>query len=68
MTTYTAVATRDEGWWTISVKEVPGLFTQTRRLDQIEDMVRDALILFPEVESQPSTAEVDIVIEEPIAT
>lgn len=48
---FPAGATRNDGWWTVTVDEVSGLFTQTRRLDQIEEMVRDALILFPEVEA-----------------
>lgn len=38
----TAQCTRSGGWWAIECPEIPGLFTQTRRLDQVEDMVRDA--------------------------
>lgn len=41
----TARVTRSDGWWAISVDEIPGLFTQTRRLDQVADMVRDAASL-----------------------
>ena len=41
----TARVTRSEGWWAISVEEIPGLFTQARRLDQVADMVRDAASL-----------------------
>ena len=37
-----AHATRCDGWWAVSCPDIPGLFTQVRRLDQIEDMVRDA--------------------------
>ena len=37
--------TRSEGWWAISVEEIPGLFTQARRLDQVANMVRDAASL-----------------------
>ena len=40
--TVTAVCTRSGGWWAVEVPEIPGLFTQARRLDQVEDMVRDA--------------------------
>ena len=40
--TVTAIAQRSGDWWAIEVPEIPGLFTQTRRLDQIDDMVRDA--------------------------
>ena len=38
----TAIARRSGDWWAIEVPEIPGLFTQTRRLDQIDGMVRDA--------------------------
>lgn len=38
----TAVCTRNGGWWAVEVPEIPGLFTQARRLDQVEAMVRDA--------------------------
>ncbi|WEV47301.1 XRE family transcriptional regulator [Bifidobacterium sp. ESL0690] len=38
----TAIATRSGKWWAIEVPERPGLFTQVRRLDQVDSMVRDA--------------------------
>lgn len=38
----TAIARRSDGWWAIEVPEIPGLFTQARRLDQVDRMVRDA--------------------------
>ena len=41
----TALVTRSEGWWAISVEEIPGLFTQARRLDQVANMVFDAASL-----------------------
>lgn len=31
MGTYTARATREDGWWTVTVDEVEGLYTQARR-------------------------------------
>ena len=37
-----AMVTRNNGWWAISVDEIPGLFSQARRLDQVDAMVRDA--------------------------
>lgn len=40
--TVTALATRSDGWWAVEVSEIPGLFTQVRRLDQVEAMVKDA--------------------------
>lgn len=38
----TAVAERSGNWWAVEVPEIPGLFTQARRLDQVDSMVRDA--------------------------
>ncbi|MHA7620224.1 type II toxin-antitoxin system HicB family antitoxin [Cellulosimicrobium cellulans] len=38
----TAKATREGGWWAVEVPEVPGLFTQAKRLDQVAEMVADA--------------------------
>ncbi|MBO0687461.1 MAG: transcriptional regulator [Candidatus Dormibacteraeota bacterium] len=48
-TTYTAVCQRSQGWWAIRVSEVPGAFSQARRLDQVERMVRDVVSLALEV-------------------
>lgn len=41
----TTRVTRSNGWWAISVPEIPGLFTQAKRLDQVERMVLDAASL-----------------------
>ncbi|MDO5678318.1 MAG: hypothetical protein Q4G35_12520 [Propionibacteriaceae bacterium] len=44
----TAQVQRSEGWWAITVREVPGVFTQTRRLDQVPKMVTEAVRLMLE--------------------
>ncbi len=41
----TATCRRSQGWWAIQVPEIDGLYTQTRRLDQVEAMVKDAASL-----------------------
>ncbi|WEV65323.1 MULTISPECIES: XRE family transcriptional regulator [unclassified Bifidobacterium] len=38
----TAIATRSGKWWAIEVPQRPGLFTQVKRLDQVDAMVHDA--------------------------
>lgn len=38
----TAKVERSGGWWAVEVPEVPGLYTQAERLDQVEAVVRDA--------------------------
>ena len=42
---YTALCVRSGDWWAVTVPEVPGVFTQARRLDQVEKMARDAIAL-----------------------
>ena len=58
-----AVARRSGGWWAIEVPEIPGLFTQTRRLDQVEGMVRNAAQLLDceisQVEVRPKLGKQD---------
>lgn len=43
---YTVTATRNDGWWAIHA-DVPGtiVWTQARRLDQVEATVREAIAL-----------------------
>ena len=41
--TYRAVAVRDGRWWFLQVPGEQGLFTQVRRLDQAEAMLREVI-------------------------
>ena len=41
LTSTTTTARRCDEWWAIEVPEMPDLFTQTRRLNQVEAMVKD---------------------------
>jgi len=54
-----AKATRSGKWWAIEVPEIPGLYTQTRRLDEIPAMVSDAANLLG---YQHITVTTDIVL------
>lgn len=44
----TAHARRDEGWWRVSIPELEGIVTQTRRLDQIPSAVVKVLKNHPD--------------------
>jgi predicted RNase H-like HicB family nuclease len=46
---YTVSAERHGDWWAITVDELRGVFSQARRLTQVESMARDAIALFLEV-------------------
>jgi len=56
---YTAVAERAGGWWAVRVREQPGVFTQAKRLEQVESMVRDALAALLAVD--PGSFDVEVV-------
>jgi DNA-directed RNA polymerase specialized sigma24 family protein len=47
----TAECTREDGWWVVRVPEIRGLFTQVRRLDQVEEWVLDAASM---LDNQPA--------------
>ena len=59
----TAIAERSDGWWAVEVPEIPGLFTQARRLDQVDGMVRDAARMLDreigDVKVEPRLSEQD---------
>ena len=45
----TAIARRSGDWWAVEVPEVDGAFTQAKRLDQVPEMVADAVSLLGDV-------------------
>jgi hypothetical protein len=49
---------RDRDWWAITVDELPGVFSQARRLDQVEVMARDAISLLLDI--PPETFDLSI--------
>lgn len=48
----TAKVTRSGDWWAIEVPEVPGVFTQAKRLDKVAAVVADAVSLMEGVDAQ----------------
>jgi len=54
----TAVAERSGRWWAVRVVEMPGAFTQARRLDQVPTMAADAVATLADVD--PATVEVEV--------
>jgi predicted RNase H-like HicB family nuclease len=46
---YRGVAIRDGRWWFVTVPDERGLFTQARRLDQAEPMLREVIGLMRQV-------------------
>jgi DNA-directed RNA polymerase specialized sigma subunit len=63
MTTYQVVATRDGDWWSLVASNVGGreVASQSRRLDQADAAIREAIALVLDVEHE--TFDVDITPE-----
>ena len=53
-----AIAERSGAWWSVSTPDIDGLFTQTRRLDQVPAMVADAVGLLEGVPAHRVDVEV----------
>lgn len=60
---YTAECVRSGNWWAITVPEIKGVFSQARRLDQVEAMAREAIALMLNV--SPNTFDVEVKPEVP---
>ena len=58
--TYTALAQRGGTWWAIRVAELPGVFSQAKRLDRVEYMARDAIALLLDIDP----TSFDVVVQE----
>ena len=54
-------AVRSGNWWAITVPDLPGVFSQSRRLDQVEPMAREAIALLLDVDTgQIGPIDIDI--------
>lgn len=53
------IARRSGKWWAIEVPDHPGVFTQARRLEQVQAMAADALSAWLEERVSPEDIEVE---------
>lgn len=58
MALYTAHVTRGGSWWAIEIAELDGVYTQARRLDQVESVARDAIAATLDVD--PVSVAIDV--------
>ena len=61
---YEIVAERDGHRWFLQVPELPGVFSQVRRLDQAADMARDAIASFLDIASDGFDVQVVPVLDD----
>jgi len=60
MKTYRVVAERHDKWWLLEVPEIPGTFSQVRRLDQVDEWIRDAISLMLEIPEDSFNIDLDV--------
>ena len=63
-TTTVVEVTRSGRWWAICVPSMPGVFSQCRRLDQVDEFAREAIGLATDV-PRDEVGELDIRTEPP---
>lgn len=61
--TYRVKARRVGNWWALEVPDLPGVFSQTKRLDRADKEAREAIAVMLNVE--PDTIGVDIDVDLP---
>lgn len=64
---YKVRAIRDGQWWFLEAPDVRGALSQSRRLDQADGMIRDALSLLLDVEPDSFDVGIEPELEGPIA-
>ena len=65
---YRAVATRSGAWWAITIPQLPGAFSQCKRLDQVEAMAREVIALMLDTDpADVAGVEVDVHLPDPLA-
>lgn len=61
--TYTALAERSGSWWAIRVAELPGVFSQARRLEGVDYMARDAISLLLDIPADSFDVQVREIVD-----
>ena len=61
---YRVEVVRSGTWWAITVPALNGVFSQTKRLDQVEEAAREAISLMLEIEEN-DVGSLDVVVTPP---
>lgn len=64
---YRVQAERSGDWWAIRVPDLPGAFSQARRLAQVEDMARDLIAFALEVDVEDVSVTVEPALDDELA-
>ncbi len=61
---YRVEAARSGNWWAIAVPELDGVFSQARRLDQVESRARESIALMLDVD-ESEVGDLELFVEPP---
>lgn len=56
---YRVIARRTGEWWALEVPDLPGVFSQAKRLEQADEAAREAIAVMLDVEPEEVTVTVD---------
>lgn len=62
MTAYRVTARRSGDWWALEVPDLPGVFSQAKRLDRADAAAREAIALMLDIDSDDVQVAVDPVL------
>ena len=62
VSTYRVNARRTGEWWALEVPDLPGVFSQTKRLDQADEAAREAIAVMLDVEPEDVAVKVEPVL------
>lgn len=59
VSTYRVTARRVGEWWALEVPDLPGVFSQAKRLDQADEAAREAIAVMLDVEPEEVTVKIE---------
>lgn len=59
-TLYQVDITRSGKWWAIEVPELPGTYSQAKRIDQVEAMAREAIAMMTDADETSFDIEIQV--------
>ena len=66
-TTYRVEVVRSGNWWAITVPDLPGTFSQAKRLDQVDGNAREAIALMTDTDEDQFDLDVNVDTDPDIA-
>ncbi|MFD5514459.1 type II toxin-antitoxin system HicB family antitoxin [Streptomyces sp. NPDC127066] len=62
MSAYRVIARRTGEWWALEVPDLPGVFSQAKRLEQADEAAREAIAVMLDVETEEVSVSIEPVL------